>query len=268
MKRLLAAALLATACAHPIGSFSPLELKAQGRPREAWVALQKQLAEDPGHDPRVAVLHKAALLHAGGDWVGSELAFAQFEALRGYELLGAERTILMRLRATNTLALRRDAQAFAAAFPERSPLPPAPGRGKLVLVFERGGAPVVRVHYDQATKARYTTVDRPLSAAARWQLDDEAAATVQIYDSLQAAWGGQLQSQADVPRNPLDPFAPLRDAFGGRRQIWWSAPTDWSIAEREVNPGPHVVTVATVAGRRPQRVDVAAGATVYLVVPQ
>lgn len=263
--------LLFAGCARPIGVLSARELISAGRPREAWSAMQAGLEE--AEDPRLLALHQAALLHAGGAWLESEAAFARAEQVQGYTPLPAEAELIARLRATNVLALRQDPAPLTAALPSLELKPPAAGNGGVTVVFERGAAPRGHVTYEQQSRAQQVSVSREgTTAAARWQVDDEAAATAALVDSVAARWSSQLEarlrgSPSLAQQLGLNPVADLRDALS-RQPEWWTPPSDWLVGQRELPPGRHVVTVTTASGRRARAVDVVAGQRVFLVVPQ
>lgn len=246
--------LLLLSCARPIGLLTPRELIAAGRPREAWAGLEEA-------DPKLRALHEGTLAHAGGAWAQSEHAFIRAEATPGAPLLPAEQELLARLRATNALALWQDAAPLLAAVPGLALAPPEAGQGALVVVFERGAAPLVRVTMNPQTGQVTSEVAK--AAPARVQVDDGAAVAATPIDSLTQKWSAQLAARAAGAKSKVNPFAGL-----ARPDEWWSPPTDWLVAQQSVAPGKRVVTVSTIAGRRAQVVDVAAGRATFVVVPQ
>ncbi len=224
-----------------------------------------------GH-PKLNALHEAALLHAGGAWADSEAAFARAEQSKGYDLLPAENELIARLRATNTLALRQDFAPLVTSMPALALEPPTPGTGTLVVLFERGAAPRIRITFDQQTKARQVDVLREeRKVPVQWQVDDEASVPAVLVDSIAPRWSNQLEAR--VRSNTtlgqtlgLDPFSNLREAMS-RPVEWWTPPTDFLVGQRALSPGRHVVTVTTLQGRRARVVDIAAGKQVFVVVP-
>lgn len=242
--------LVLAACARPIGVLTPRELLAAGRPREALAALTVD-------NPVLRALHEGTLAHAGGDWARSEAAF---DRAASAALLPAEQEMLARLRATNALALRQDPAPLAAALPGFAPVPPEVGKGALVVVFERGAAPFVRVTINPQTGGRGVEVAK--ATPARVEVDDAPAVAAAPVDSLAQQWSAQLGARAGA-RSQLNPFAQF-----ARLDEWWTPPTDWLVAQQAVPAGKRVVTVSTIAGRRAQVVDVAEGRTTFVVVPQ
>ncbi|GEM_PF-2850804 len=259
-------------CARPIGVLSVNQLLEAGRPREAWVALQQELdPEDP--NPRLLAMHQAALLHAGGDFAGSEAAFLRAEAAPGYEALPVEAEVVARLRATNQLALKQDPTAFIAALPQVALDTPTPARGVLVVVFERGLAPRARISYPEGSKARQVTIIRDTrEVPAHLQLDDGPMSPAKQIDNVAPRWEDQLRARIEQNTSlgqklGLDPFAAMREVLS-QPATWWTAPIEWYVDQRALPAGRHVVTVTTAAGRRSRVVEVPAGKQVFVVVPQ
>jgi uncharacterized protein YbdZ (MbtH family) len=222
--------------------------------------MQASLDEDA--DLRLVALHQAALLHSGGAWAESEAAFVRAGQAIGYAPLAVEAELIARLRATNVLALKQNPAPLTAALPSLDFKPPRAGTGALTVVFERGAAPRGQVTYVEQSHARQVSVSRETTQVpARWQVDDEAAATAELVDSTAARWSTQVEAR-------------LRASLGNLgagltwQSEWWTPPSDWLVGQRELFPGRHVVTVTTASGRRARAVEIVAGQRVFLVVPQ
>lgn len=259
MRCLPAIAFAFLSCAgRPIGALSAEDHARAGRPLEARAALAAEEATP------WTPLEEATLLHAAGRYRESEAAFARVGALPLHAL---EALAVRRLSALNRAAAQQMLEPLAEVFPALALQPLGRQEAAVLVLIERGWAPIPFVGQAAGGGATEGLFPQPPAPRVTVRLDALPPQEPALLADDTRAWGeATLQRlRGNDARFSLDPSARLAAAFQART-LWWTAPTQWLITELRTSPGAHVVLLPEGNTLRERQLELAPGQRQLLVV--